>query len=539
MLKHIHIENYRILRNFDFSPKSGVNILVGDNEAGKSTLLEAVSLALTGKVNGRWAQDELNPFWFTKEVAKQFFAQLNEDRAKATPPEILIEVELKNDNGELSHLKGQVHTSESDTAGLRLHIHPDAQLASELQEYLAQPDLPPLIPVEFYICTWTSFKGERVGRQPKEISLAQIDSRTIRSTSGVDYYTRNLLREYVNPEESRSISIEHRKSRSAISSGLLSSISTKLTEDQKDLGLGLQMDQSSNSAWDSSVVPVINDLPFSMSGQGQQVRAKVELSLARNSSKQLILIEEPENHFSHTSLLSLLGRLQAISGQQLLVSTHSTYVLNRLGLDRLSLLYGGGVAQFGQLTSETVSFFRRLSGFNTLRVVLARKVVAVEGPSDEMIFKWAYQAKYSHSPESDGIDVISFGISGARVLELATALKRPIAVLRDNDRKPPEHWQSLVSEFLESGSRQMFVGAVEDGHTLEPQMADANQALLSEFSEAIGYPSDREKTDSSIVDWMKDNKTDWAWNLVSGSQTGVLTAPQYILDAAEFIHDVA
>ena len=45
-LKSIHIEGFKKFRKFDmeFNPK--VNILVGENEAGKTTILEAIKLVL-------------------------------------------------------------------------------------------------------------------------------------------------------------------------------------------------------------------------------------------------------------------------------------------------------------------------------------------------------------------------------------------------------------------------------------------------------------------------------------------------------------
>lgn len=39
-----------------------------------------------------------------------------------------------------------------------------------------------------------------------------------------------------------------------------------------------------------------------------------------------------------------------------------------------------------ELDPTTVSYFQRLPGYDTLRLVLAKKVVLVEGPSDEIIF---------------------------------------------------------------------------------------------------------------------------------------------------------
>ena len=71
-----------------------MNIVVGDNESGKSTLLEAIALALTGRINERQpASEELNPFWFHRHSVLDFFANHGTDNASA-PPEILIELYL-------------------------------------------------------------------------------------------------------------------------------------------------------------------------------------------------------------------------------------------------------------------------------------------------------------------------------------------------------------------------------------------------------------------------------------------------------------
>ena len=85
-----------------------MNIVVDDNESGKSTLLEAISLALTGKINGNWAREELNPYWFHQGRVKKFFEDLRAEEA-APPPEILIEIYLGEDD-EPQRMRG-VHNS--------------------------------------------------------------------------------------------------------------------------------------------------------------------------------------------------------------------------------------------------------------------------------------------------------------------------------------------------------------------------------------------------------------------------------------------
>ena len=72
MITKARICGYRIFRSYEFTPNQGLNLIVGANESGKSTLVEAIVLALTGRVNGRRASEELNPHWFNTDLVDEF-----------------------------------------------------------------------------------------------------------------------------------------------------------------------------------------------------------------------------------------------------------------------------------------------------------------------------------------------------------------------------------------------------------------------------------------------------------------------------------
>ena len=61
-IKKVKIKNYKLFQDFTMPFNDDLNIIVGDNEAGKSTLLEAIGLALTAQIAGRSIQYELSPF---------------------------------------------------------------------------------------------------------------------------------------------------------------------------------------------------------------------------------------------------------------------------------------------------------------------------------------------------------------------------------------------------------------------------------------------------------------------------------------------
>jgi predicted ATPase len=70
------IKNYRCLENSTVPLNPQLNIIVGNNECGKSTLLEAISLALSGQVNGRPIQTELHPHLFNVGAVDKYIKGL-------------------------------------------------------------------------------------------------------------------------------------------------------------------------------------------------------------------------------------------------------------------------------------------------------------------------------------------------------------------------------------------------------------------------------------------------------------------------------
>ena len=532
MITRITIKGYRIFGDFELRPNAGMNIIVGDNDSGKSTLLEAIGLALTGRINNGWAQDALDPYWFNADQVNAFFTALSTEK-KLPPPEILIEIYLSPDSHGLHHLRGIHNSRREDVPGIRLRIAPSREYHQEIDEYFANANCPTIIPTEWYEIDWRDFADERLTRRPKGLGIAHIDSRTIRSSAGVDYHTREILSGFIEPSERAAIAVAHRAARHAISTDTLRPVNGRIAEHGKDLHhqpIGLHMDQSSNASWETAIVPQVADIPFAMVGQGQQAAIKVVLAMDRAStSTAFALIEEPENHLSYTGLTRLVARIETLAGdRQVFVTTHSSFVLNRLGLDKLVLISDGHCASFGDLPADTVTYFKRLSGYDTMRLVLARKAVLVEGPSDEMVFERAFRDHNGgRRPMELGVDVISMsGVSLKRGLQLCAALKRQGAAIRDNDGKPPEHWRSPLQPWLESGIREVFIGSPEYGNTLEPQFVAVNdeRALRS----LLGVPADK-----GTAEWMESNKTEWALKF---DESGFdATYPTYLVEAVKFV----
>jgi predicted ATP-dependent endonuclease of OLD family len=160
---------------------------------------------------------------------------------------------------------------------------------------------------------------------------------------------------------------------------------------------------------------------------------------------------------------------------------------------------------------------------------LAKKVVLVEGPSDEIIFERVFNDVHRLTPMVAGVDVISMrGLALARCLELCAAVDKPVAVMRDNDGIEPADLRVPVEKWLDGKKRELFIGKVSDGRTLEPQMITANGE--AHLRDVLGITP---KAD--LVTWMTREKTEGA--LLIAESPKALTAPNYMKEAAEFIQN--
>ena len=48
----LRIINFKLFQNTTIEMNSSVNIFVGENDSGKTTILEALSMVLTGRIDG-------------------------------------------------------------------------------------------------------------------------------------------------------------------------------------------------------------------------------------------------------------------------------------------------------------------------------------------------------------------------------------------------------------------------------------------------------------------------------------------------------
>lgn len=271
----------------------------------------------------------------------------------------------------------------------------------------------------------------------------------------------------------------------------------------------------------------LDDIPFDFIGKGEQNSVKLKLSLESNTEEaQVILIEEPENHLSHSNMQKLINQIsEKCEGKQLIITTHSTYVLNKLGLDKVILMNNGKHITLRDLNEDTYNYFKRLPGYDTLRLLLADKAILVEGPSDELIVQ-----KHNRLPIEDGIDIITVrGLSFQRFLEIADLLNKEVAVVTDNDGDIDKQIiEKYGDHYLKHPTIKIYYSDDTRYATLEPQLVSVNE--LSILNDILGkdYTSEAE-----LIKYMTSsgNKSECAMRIFDSNKKIVISG--YINDAIQ------
>lgn len=365
MITGIFIQNYKIFQSFSLALNDDLNILVGDNEAGKSTILEAMALALTKRIDGRQIDYELSPYLFNKNSSTEYLNAINNGE-KPDLPRILIELTLKEDIPVLQFLRGSNNSKKLDAVGVKIEIVFDSEYAAEYVNLLEDNEEKKVIPSEYYKVNWYSFANNAITARSLPISVFYIDATTIRLQSGTDYFIQNIISDGLPAKDRVALSVAYRKLKERFSGEeSIQGINNGLTKGAiTEKNLSISLDISNKTSWENNLVPHLDELPFQMTGKGEQTALKIMLALDRRAKDcNIVLIEEPENHLSFSSMSKLVMKInERCAGKQVIVTTHSGYVLNKLGLDKLLLLHNTKTTTLAKLPASTQDYFKKLSG---------------------------------------------------------------------------------------------------------------------------------------------------------------------------------
>ncbi len=516
VIKKIKLINFRRFRNYTIEPNEQINILVGDNEAGKSSVLEAVDLVANGSIR-RVESIGLDRL-LNIDAVEEFNAG---ERTFERLPELRIELYL---SGELDFsVNGRNNTDGTICDGIRLVCAPNLEYSAEIIE--AINDNVHYFPYDYYSIRFSTFADEAYTGYKKKLRSVFIDSTNMSTEYATNDFVRRMYMQYTNDDakERAKHKSAYRLLRTRFQSENLTELNHRLPA-ENNYAFGLKCGSSVDLEDDLMIYE--NNIGIDNKGTGRQVFVKTEFALGHaDNNADIILIEEPENHLSPVNLRRLVQQVAEPHEGQLFITTHNSLISARLELRNLIIMNNGSGDKpitLKNLSIETAKYFMKTPPAGIIEFALSGKSLLVEGPSEYMLLEKFYWTIADKSPESDGVNIIDVrGLSFKRYLEIANLMNSKVAVITDNDEDFQKNCVDKYAGFLDEGNLKVFYVNDNTKYTFEVALYTDNSDLCTElFGE-------------NAQEYMLKNKTEAALKLLSQEQP--IVVPDYIVRAINWI----
>ena len=439
--------------NLNLNLTKGLNVLIGENDSGKSSLLDAVKLVLKTH-SYEWIRVELEDFFkdtlrFRIELR---FDELSDDEAKNFTEWLGWEGEGENAKPflriiyDLSRNQDRIFPSEVK-AGLDEEGY---SMNAEAREYLKITYLKPL----------RDAKTELVPKQNSRLSQILQGHDAFKGDERNHY----LFNEFVKFNNIVKKYFEGKKGDS-----------DELIDDQKGKDLKKEIDRFIREFYDRQ-----KETNFGMAPEKlRNILEKLELTIKEEfnpglgtlnrlfmasellhlnkkdwNGLRLGLIEELEAHLHPQAQMQVIETLQEEKNIQLIVTTHSPNLGSKVKLENLILVSGNNAfplsSNYTDLDEVDYNFLERFLDTTKANLFFAKGVILVEGWSEEILLPTlAKKMKSLGIIENDlteaGVSVVNVGSTAfLRYVKIFLRKEKPfvdlpVAVITDLDLKPVEY----------------------------------------------------------------------------------------------------
>lgn len=516
-IKKIKLFNYKRFTDFNVSFEDKLNILVGDNESGKSSIIEAINLVLSGSRNKVETTGLEN--LFNSSVISDFMLS---DKKYENLPILFIEVYFNEQHN--FELNGKNNSDQIVCDGLRLEIIPNEDHSKDIIEILQQPES--VFPFEFYAIKFNTFQGDAYSSYKKYLRHILVDNAQISSEYAIKEYVKDMYNSHATSVEKNLQQNEYRKHKEIFKNTVLTDLNLKLP------AYDFIIRSSSKSNLETDLTLSENNINIENKGKGIQCFIKTEFALSKTLAKlDVILLEEPENHLSHINMKKLIRKISDASEKQIFISTHSNLISSRLNLRNSILLNSNSqlAVLLKDIDETTAKFFMKAPDNNILEFVLSKKVILVEGDAEFILMESFYKTVTAQDLELSDVHIISVdGTSFKRYLEVAKVLKIKTAVIRDNDKDYKKNCIDNFSDYSSYDFIKVFHETDNSLSTFEISLYKQNVAICDSL-----FSSGRKKL--SVQEFMIKNKAEVAFQLLDKSSDS-LVVPDYIKQAIQWIN---
>lgn len=416
-------------------------------------------------------------------------------------------------------LKEKTNTDKRNCYGIRLICELDDDYRNEMVDSLKSNY--GFFPFEYYKIRFSTFADTSYS----DVRKKAIKSLFIDESSNPYSLTDFIKREFhysadEHPKEKARILHKYNDMRNQVSQ----TIKAELNFSQGNTTFGLKT--TNEYDFENDLMIFDNDMDLSLKGRGTQSAIATKYALSkRKDGVNVILLEEPENHLSHTRLLKLLEDIKKEIGQntQLFIATHNNDICSRLDLKNVIVLGNNDTnSDLDKLSDETANYFMKTPPASLIEFCLSDKTLLVEGPAEMILMDFFFETLMSKKASEFGVNVLDLrGLSFKRYLEVGKLLNKKVAVITDNDQNEESDVQRRYQDFIYENSK-IFTDK-------DPQLAYTFEASI--FKKNTDYL--KRLFGDCALQHMLENKTETALKILEDKPK--IEVPDYISEAIQWI----
>lgn len=487
-LSSLSIENFRSIKSLKISFQKDLNVFVGKNNTGKSTVIDAVRLVLSSPVNNP------NPIWITEDdfykdsyetarsesitIAMEFTGLSDVQRTRFFE---IVDFDLANMDNSIARIIYKVSWPlKAKRASIRRVGGPDGPEMSEVPQKIM--DL-------FSV-----------------IYLPALRDAEVALTSGNKSQLASLLKNLAKEKDDDDVTTIFKNSNELLSKQeLVSKISDGVNEIIKGV-VDSEYGSSKIVAADADFFRIlktlqlqldgnpISDLSSNGLGSNNLLYIAVVLQYLKSVEKEecpILLVEEPEAHL-HPQMVLALSRylsekLPLDTKPQTFVTTHSPTLVTDIPLDKMFLQFkkDGNVCcnalKNAGFTESEKRQFSRLMDITKSTLYFAKGVILVEGISEAILMPVLAQ-RIDVDLRKKQISVIPIcGVSFEIFKKIFNekVFDIPVAIITDGDPEIEYPQKTVVKDGVSKQIADWENAVVKD----EATICDRTQNLLNAFSE--------------------------------------------------------